>query len=149
MLKNKSIFWVVGSGVAVFGLFVILSLSSGSDSKDTNDVSGAPCIYSEVFHIHPHLQILVNGQEEIIPADIGVEPGCTREIHTHKTDGEIHIEAAKDRGFKFSNFLSVWGKSLQRPDYLLTMTVDGVETTDTSFVLKDKQQIILSYTKTQ
>ena len=149
MLKNKSIFWVVGSGVAVLGLFIMLSLSSGSDSNDTNDVSGAPCIYSEVFHIHSHLKIFVNGQEEVIPAGIGVEPGCTREIHTHKPDGEIHIEAAKDRGFKFSNFLSVWGKSLERPDYTLIMTVDGLETTDTSFVLKDKQQIILNYTKTQ
>ena len=149
MLKNKSLFWVVGSVVAVLGLLIMLSLSSGSDSNDTSNVSGAPCIYSEVFHIHPHLQILVNGQEEVIPAGIGVEPGCTREIHTHKPDGEIHIEAAKDRGFKFSDFLSVWGKSLERPDYTLKMTVNGTETTDAGFVMKDEQQIILNYTKAQ
>ena len=149
MLKNKSVFLVVGLVVVVVSLLIVQSFLSGSDSNDTNNVSGVPCIYNEAFHIHPHLQILVNGQEEIISASIGIEPGCTREIHTHKQDGEIHIEAAKDRGFKFSDFLSVWGKSLERPGYTIKMTVNGAETTDTGFVMKDKQQIILNYTKTQ
>jgi len=130
----------------VLGLFIVPSLLSGNDSNDTSDVSGVYCIYSEVFHIHPHLQILVDGVEEIVPANIGIELGCTRELHTHEPDGEIHIEAAKDRGYKFSDFLSVWGKSLERSGYTLKMTVDGAETTDSGFVMKDKQQIVLNYT---
>ncbi len=149
MLKNKSILWVIGLVIVALGLLIVPSFLKGSDSNDTNGISGVPCIYSEAFHIHPHLQILVDGQEEIIPAGIGIEPGCTREIHTHGPDGEIHIEAAKDRGFKFSDFLSVWGKPLERSGYVLKMTVDGTGTTDTSFVLQDKQHIIFNYTKIQ
>jgi len=127
---------VGGLVIVALGLFIVPSLLSGSDSNDTSDTSGVPCIYSEVFHIHPHLQILVDGKEEAIPAGIGIEPGCTRELHTHEPDGEIHIEAAKDRGYKFSG-------------YTLKMTVDDAETTDTGFVMKDKQHILLNYTKIQ
>ena len=140
---------VGGLVIVALGLFIVPSLLSGSDSNDTSDTSGVPCIYSEVFHIHPHLQILVDGKEEAIPAGIGIEPGCTRELHTHEPDGEIHIEAAKDWGYKFSDFLSVWGKSLERTGYTLKMTVDDAETTDTGFVMKDKQHILLNYTKIQ
>jgi len=45
-----------------------------------------------------------------------------------------------------SLFLSVWSKSLERSGYTLKMTVDGAETTDSGFVMKDKQQIVLNYT---
>ena len=140
---------VGGLVIVALGLFIVPSLLSGSDSNDTSDTSGVPCIYSEVFHIHPHLQILVDGKEEAIPAGIGIEPGCTRELHTHEADGELHIEAAKGTGYKFSDFLSVWGKSLERTGYTLKMTVDDAETTDTGFVMKDKQHILLNYTKIQ
>lgn len=149
MLKNKSILWVVGLIVVALGLLIVPSFLGNGDSTDANNVSGVPCIYSEVFHIHPHLQILVDGQEEVIPASIGIEPGCTREIHTHDITGEIHIEAAKDRGFKFADFLSVSKFSLEKPSYTLKMTVNGTETIDANFVMKDKQHILLDYTKIQ
>ena len=46
-------------------------------------------------HYHPHLRIIINGNEVPVPANIGVDPatGAMSALHTHETDGTIHIEA--------------------------------------------------------
>lgn len=142
MLKNKSILLIGGVALAVMGLFFWLSSLDSKEGKNNDQVA---CLTSEIFHIHPELKVFVNGQPEIIPANLGIKPGCTRELHTHDTDGIIHVESAVDRGYKFSDFLRVWDRPVEREDYVLKMTVDGVETTDSNFVLKDKQQIVLEY----
>lgn len=147
MLKNKSILWVVGLLLVVGGLLAWPMFSN--TPEDNNNITGVRCLVNESFHIHPHLQILVNDTAEILPTGIGIEPGCIREIHTHAADGDIHIESAADRGYKFSDFLLVWKQPLDRSGYTLKMTVDGILSTDTSFVMKDKQQIIFNYTKIQ
>ncbi|MBI2506582.1 MAG: hypothetical protein HYW00_00330, partial [Candidatus Colwellbacteria bacterium] len=54
---------------------------------------------------------------------------------------------AVDRGYTLADFLSVWDKPLLREGYTLKMTVDGKETTDPNFVMKDDQQIVLEYTR--
>ena len=147
MLKNKSILWILGLLLVVGGLLAWPMFSN--TSEDNDNVTGVRCLVNESFHIHPHLQILVDGISEVLPGNLGVEPGCIRELHTHATDGDIHIESATDRGYRLSDFLLVWKQPLERSGYTLKMTVDGIETTDTSFVMKDKQQIILNYTKIQ
>jgi len=144
MLKNKSILLI--GGVALVAIGVLLWPSISGEEKLIERVQ---CITSERFHIHTELKIFVDGQEEVVPANIGIKPGCTRELHTHDIDGEIHVESAVDRGYKFSDFLWAWDESLDRPGYSLVMTVDGEETTNPDFVMKDKQQIVLNYTKNQ
>lgn len=46
-------------------------------------------------HYHTHLQIVVNGSEVEVPANTGVDPasGAMSALHTHESDGTIHIEA--------------------------------------------------------
>ena len=44
--------------------------------------------------------------------------------------------------------MEVWGQPLQRDGYTLEMTVDGQPNTDFgNLVLKDKQEIVLNYSK--
>ncbi len=159
---------VLATALAMVGFSGLFNLGSNNPSPNQNQgrvESGnksVPCLTSEAFHIHPHLQVLVDpsthstnsgqagsGQveEEFLPANLGILPGCTRELHTHATDGIIHIESAVDRGYTFADFLSVWGKPLLRDGYTLKMTVDGEEALDSNFILKDGQQIVLQYTK--
>src|SRR5947209_1562386 len=45
------------------------------------------------MHIHPHLTILINGQDQVIPAGIGVEASGDLPMHTHDDSGTIHIES--------------------------------------------------------
>ncbi len=145
---------IVGiTAISLVGLSGLFSLGpSNSASQNQNQQTGSdnkrvPCLASEVFHIHPHLTISVDGKGESVPANLGILPGCTRELHTHATDGIIHVESAVDRGYVFTDFLSLWKKPLLREGYTLKMTVDGKETLDPNFVMKDGQQIVLTYTR--
>ncbi len=47
-------------------------------------------------HYHPELRILIDGKPIPIPANIGVEPstGGMSALHTHTSDGVLHVEAA-------------------------------------------------------
>ena len=140
---------IVGiTAISLVGLSGLFSLGGGSSSggqKKNNNTGRVQCLTSEVFHIHPTLKILVDSKEEPVPANIGIIPGCTYELHTHATDGIIHVESAVDRGYTFADFLAVWQKPLLRDGYTLKMTVDGKEALDPNFVMKDNQQIILNY----
>ena len=66
-------------------------------------------------HYHPHLRIIINGRDVPVPANIGVDPatGAMSALHTHETDGTIHIEA--DRAgevFTLGQLFIQWGVKL-------------------------------------
>ncbi len=100
-------------------------------------------------HIHPQLQILVDGQKRIIPKDIGVVKSCMAEVHTHDDTGEIHIESIyAGKQFTLQQFMDVWEENLETEGYTLEMIVDGLPSTELgNLILTDKQQVILNYTK--
>ncbi|HLF53926.1 MAG TPA: hypothetical protein VI544_01990 [Candidatus Nanoarchaeia archaeon] len=85
------------------------------------------------LHIHSKLNILINGKQERIPANIGISPGVMRPLHTHELDNEIHNEGPCARDFKVGEFFEVWGKRFNSEcifDYCtnngtLTMEVNG------------------------
>ena len=151
MPKNKLFvgLMVVVVALSLLGLTGVFNVPFGGSNNPPensgNNPKSVPCLTSEAFHIHPQLTILVDGKKEVLPADIGISPGCTRELHIHADDGVIHVESAVDRGYVFADFLSVWGGSLERPGYSLKMTVDGQVVSDSNFVMKDEQEIILKY----
>src|SRR5207247_8705090 len=62
---------------------------------DRFEASGLPQSGSETYHIHTLLRIYINGKQEPIPAQIGIDPGgqFLAALHTHDTSGIIHMEA--------------------------------------------------------
>ena len=92
-------------------------------------IAGIQCETREqvLFHIHAHLATFVNGQEKQVPLGIGipnsqvqqtqggpfaVSGSCFYWLHTHATDGIIHIEAPAQRTFTLGDFYDVWGQPL-------------------------------------
>lgn len=66
-------------------------------------------------HYHPHLQIIINDSEVAVPANIGVDPatGAMSALHTHESDGTIHIEADKaSEVFTLGQLFVQWGVKL-------------------------------------
>lgn len=107
------------------------------------------------YHIHPRLEIIINGAREVIPANIGIAPGCLRVLHTHDDSGTIHVESPRAADFTLADFFAVWGKTFNRNQILdsktdaargITMTVNGQPSSDyENLVLKDGQEIVIQY----
>jgi hypothetical protein len=87
---------------------------TGPASVGPITINGVTCDPAEqvTYHVHAHLNIRVNGQLEPIPDDVGRTPTCLFWLHTHATQGVIHVEAPVARSFTLGQFFDVWGKPL-------------------------------------
>jgi hypothetical protein len=71
------------------------------------------------YHIHQHLDIFLNGKHITVPQCIGIY-GCYNsfvyltELHTHRTDGVIHVEAPSNKHYTLGTFFAEWGVFLNR-----------------------------------
>lgn len=128
-----------------------------SQSKKTNREVALTCTtdMATEFHIHPTLEILVNGEKQLIPADIGIQSSCMNALHTHDMIGTIHVESPEKRDFTLADFFAVWEQPFSSQEVLgykvdathrIKVMVDGVEVDGyENTVLKDKEKIIISY----
>ncbi|MSR86198.1 hypothetical protein EXS74_02285 [Candidatus Woesearchaeota archaeon] len=111
-----------------------------------------------VYHIHPQLNININGEDVVIPTNIGLTSGIMRPLHTHDTTGEIHVESPCERDFVLGDFFDLWGKTFTSTcildscvdeNHTLTMYVNGIESTEyRDLILKDKNEIEIIYEET-
>jgi len=106
------------------------------------------------FHIHPELKIFVDGKELTIPANIGIEPAGSRYIHTHQSDGVIHVESPVLHDFTLGDFFKVWGKRFDETCFdthcgQVRVTVNGVGIRNPAgYVLKDRDKIVVEVSTT-
>lgn len=157
-IKRSRIWWGLGTVVIIAMLFSGRFLGGGSQySKLTNRELALTCAtgMSEMFHVHPNLQIMVNGERVPTPRGIGVKGQCMHPLHTHEEDGTLHIEAPETRDFTLGDFFAVWDKPFSKDQVLdfkadstkaISVTVNGKEVdTYENTVLRDKDRIVISY----
>lgn len=65
-------------------------------------------------HFHAHLALLQDGNPVALPANIGIsqEAQCLYWLHTHQTDGIIHIESPGASTFTLGQFFDIWDQPL-------------------------------------
>jgi hypothetical protein len=82
----------------------------------TLPIDGIRCDRQEgaVEHIHASLQLYDRGRRVTVPAGIGISQAasCLYWLHTHDTDGFIHIESPVKRTFTLGEFFDIWGPDL-------------------------------------
>ena len=82
----------------------------------TLPIDGIKCQSMEgaAMHIHQHLQLFNHGKPVVLPANIGISmaANCLYWLHTHQTDGIIHVESPQKRNFTLGEFFDVWGQEL-------------------------------------
>lgn len=63
------------------------------------------------LHIHQHLDLIVNGNQVSVPADIGInyDARFIAPIHTHDETGVIHVESDVVRDYTLGEFFDIWG----------------------------------------
>jgi hypothetical protein len=74
-----------------------------------------PCIAEQSYyiHVHPYLQIWVDGKNVTIPSQVGITQGgsCLEPIHTHDASGILHVELSQDqsdRNWTLGDFFTIW-----------------------------------------
>jgi hypothetical protein len=104
-------------------------LAPAATTSQGATVDGVQCEAQEqvAYHIHAHLQVYVNGQPRALPAAIGMvgpvseqtpygpfygAQQCYYFLHTHASDGIIHIESPNERIYTLGNFFDEWNQSL-------------------------------------
>lgn len=155
MTNNKSwLWWGIGSIVILAGLFAWPKINNPDKETIARwEGYGVECLtgghVNPAQHIHPHLEIYIDGQRQTIPADIGVVKSCMAEMHTHDDTGKIHIESAyAGKEFSLRQFFDVWKEKIEKGGYDLEMTVDDTPSVEFgNLPLKDNQKIVLKYTK--
>lgn len=89
-----------------------------------------------IFHVHAHLDVLIDGRSVQVPAGIGINVGdaavkhgtwngeptyggitgcsqpCISPLHTHDASGVLHTESAKNIPNRLGEFFTEWGVSL-------------------------------------
>jgi hypothetical protein len=102
------------AGVLIVALIAVVLIVRNSMPVNAAypKIDGISCDEGEHadFHIHAHLSLYINGQKQPLPATIGIAPdqSCFYWLHTHATDGIIHIEAPSGQAFTLGNFLDIW-----------------------------------------
>ena len=94
------------------------------------DINGIRCdaLESTIVHIHVHLAVFFDSEEQQIPLGIGIgqpwqvsdsdegpfvdDGACFYWMHTHTEDGIIHIESPVRRPFTLGDFFAVWQQPL-------------------------------------
>jgi hypothetical protein len=78
--------------------------------------AGLPALGGEqlAYHVHAHLDVIVGGNPQVVPADIGIDlqRQLISPLHTHDASGVIHIEAAQPATFTLGQFFTEWGVRL-------------------------------------
>ena len=161
-MKRKMIYLSTFLIVVIIILFLFLFVKKTSQDNNFN----AP---KKPIHWHPHLKIIIKGEEQFIPPNIGISIGNNIDnqisgmrmspTHTHESDGTIHLENnrpwEKPETLTLGYFFKVWGKNFNSScifDYCngengsLTITVNGQLNYEfEKYIMHDKDEIVIEY----
>jgi hypothetical protein len=77
------------------------------------------------YHIHSLVGVKVDGQLYAPPANIGIGQTCMYWVHTHDTDGIVHVESPVRITPTLGDFLDLW-ESTYPDDQLLVAAREAV-----------------------
>lgn len=79
--------------------------------EEREEALDLPAIDEEIYHVHAQIKIFVNGKEQKVPNNIGIDQGkgFLSSLHSHDEKGIIHMEAVEKYPFELGQFFTVWG----------------------------------------
>lgn len=160
-MKRKTI--IISIGIILIFASIFFFVKKQSAPEDTNGVPQHP------IHWHPKLKIIIGGEEQFIPPNIGISIGNNMDnqvsgmrmspTHTHESDGTIHLENdrpwQKPETLTLGYFFKVWGKNFNSScifnycndqNGTLTMAVNGQPNNEfEDYIMNDNDEIVLEY----
>jgi hypothetical protein len=133
--------------VAVIGACVLIAIIGSiaiyyaREHAAALTIDGIGCNPMEhtVFHVHAHLDIIINDVYFLVPSQVGIPSNCFYWLHTHDESGIVHIEAPMHRDFTLGQFFDIWNKKLSNDQIFnyvanannpLTVYVNGTKVQD-------------------
>ena len=78
--------------------------------------AGLPALPQEMleYHLHSHLDVIVDGAAQPVPADLGIDrvAGVLSPLHTHDARGLIHVENDEEEPFHLGQLFVEWNVRL-------------------------------------
>ena len=123
--RNTTVGIIAAVVLAIAGIiYLVIAQSKAPANPDYPTIDTIACdqLEQSAFHIHAHASLFINGQSVSIPANVGIAgdpsaPSCFYWLHTHSTDGVIHIEAPNGVSPTLKNFLDIWRTKFQQLGY--------------------------------
>ena len=105
---------IIGAIAVIGGIGIYFAMAPHTLIPTIPTIDGIACNSMEqsAFHIHAHLDIIINGVNFLVPSQIGIPGNCFYWLHTHDESGIIHIEAPMQRDFTLGQFFDIWNKKL-------------------------------------
>ena len=154
-MKTRNIIILLGA-IFILGVFLygIIARQEPEEPRiwGNTDVRCLPSGHQDLgVHVHPQVSVFVDGNIEIVPANIGITSDCMAEVHTHDMTGIVHVESVdlmRADDLTLSDLFGVWGKSMEREGYDLAVFLNGERSDDPpSIILRDKDNIEIRYAK--
>ena len=117
------------------------------DTVDLAATAGVPVDPVEWLshHVHTYVGVLVDGEQEVVPAGIGIDNDGHRiaALHTHDCSGTVHLEAEEPIELTLGQFADSWGVKLDTecfadlctPDNPVAVQVNGEPVADARAVV--------------
>src|SRR6266702_2094229 len=121
--RQITILSVVAAVVCIAALvsyLVVQARANTSQARTVFDpnyqpIDGVYCdqLEQSAYHHHVHLTAYIDGNVVTVPQNIGIATAgsgvdCYYWLHTHATDGIIHVEAPNAGTFTLKDFLDIW-----------------------------------------
>ena len=154
-----------GGAIVATLVFVILSTTGNIDliENDSWPIEET-CLgshSSDISHTHSSLSIFINGNEQYISQNIGIQdsecPDGMRGIHTHDDSGRLHIETPSQISAPIGAFFNIWGEVFNSDQILeykvnseheIVMFVNGEMNEDfENYLMLDNDVIEIHYQK--
>jgi len=155
--------FLYGAAIVSTVLFGFLSTTGNTDLLEDNSWPiEDTCLgshSSDISHIHSSLSIFIEGEEYLIPQNIGIQdsscPDGMRGIHTHDDTGRLHIETPSQIDAPIGAFFNIWGEVFNseqifdnhvNSDYEIVMLVNGEINNDfENYVMLDGDDISIEF----
>jgi hypothetical protein len=140
-------------GLIFWGVSALMS-AGGSCQEDPAEEINIGGHTNLAMHIHPRLEIIIDGVVERLPANIGIGPGLMRPIHTHDSSGELHVEGPCRRDFFLGDFFKIWDREFSSECIFdkcvgegeLKMSINGVESQEfENLILRDYDRVRIEF----
>ncbi|MBI2173126.1 MAG: hypothetical protein HYT73_02865 [Candidatus Aenigmarchaeota archaeon] len=154
--KIKRVIYVTIPLIIAAAAFIFIS-SQPSTEQATTEFISASKIPNFPIHWHPTLEVIIKGQKQTIPANLGTI-GVHQPIHTHDLTGELHYENSNPtpENMPLRYFFEiVWRKTFNDTCIMdhcndetgtVKMFVNGRQSFEfENYIPKDKDEIVIEF----